>query len=319
MRPTLMLLLALTVIFAGQSVAQSNYPSKPIRLVVGFPPGGSNDVIARVLGAKLQEVWGQSAVVDNKPGANSIIATEFVAKAPHDGYTLLINASGMVVNPAMYASLPYDVLRDFEPISMLVAYPFVLVIHPLVPAQSVNDLIQVAKSNPGKLNYSAASTAFQLAAELFKQQAGVDINRIPYKGSAQAINAVLANDVQLTFIDSLPVVPLIQSGRLRGLAVTSPTRSSSLPDLPTMTQAGMPEVEIVGWTSLFAPAGTPRPIVTSLHQQVARIMQLPDIRARMTALGGEPVGGTPEELAAIMKKQISKWIAVARAANIKAE
>ncbi len=319
MRAILLLLLALSATFAGSAAAQTDYPAKPIRMIVGFPPGGGNDIMARLLSAKMQDAWGQAVVVDNRPGANSNIAIEFVAKAPADGYTLLFNAAGMVINPAMYASFPVDVLRDFEPISQVGTFPFVLAIHASVPAQSVKELIAYAKSQPGKLNYSAGAAAFQIAAELFKQQAGIDVRHIPYKGSVQAISAVLANDTQLTFVDSLPLIPHFKSGRLRGLAVTSPKRFAALPDIPTMMEAGMPDYSITGWAGVFAPAGTPKPIVAKLNQEVVRIVHTPDFRERLLALGSEPVGGSSEELAAIMRVQLARWKAVAKAANITAQ
>ena len=319
MRAILLMLVALSAPLAGSAVAQSDYPTKPIRMIVGFPPGGGNDIMARLISAKMQEAWGQAVVVDNRPGANSNIAIELVAKAPADGYTLLFNAAGMVINPAMYASFPVDVLRDFEPISQVGTFPFVLAVHPSVPAHSVKELIELAKSQPGKLNYSAGAAAFQIATELFKLQAGIDVRHIPYKGSVQAINAVLANDVQLTFVDSLPLIPHFKSGRLRGLAVTSPKRFSALPDIPTMLEAGMPDYAITGWAGVFAPAGTSKPIVAKLNQEIVRIVRMPDIRERLLSLGTEPVGSTSEELATIMKVQLARWKSVAKAANIQAQ
>jgi len=319
MRLIVLLSLLLAAPFAGTGLAQGDYPSKPIRMVVGFPPGGGNDILARLLSAKLQEAWGQPVVVENRPGAASNIATEYVAKAVPDGYTLLFNAAGMVINPALFASIPFDPVRDFEPVSQLATFPFVLVVHPSVAARTVKELVQLAKSQPGKLNYGAGAAAFQLAAELFKQQAGINLNHVPYKGSVQAISGVLANEVQLTFVDSLPVIPHIKSGRLRGLAVTPGKRTSSLPELPTMKEAGLPEYELAGWAGLFAPARTPKAVVSRLHQQSVKIVQMPDIRARMLAMGAEPTGTTPEELTALMKLQVEKWKTVARNANIKAQ
>lgn len=317
MRSILLLLLALAALGSGPGHAQGDYPSKPIQLLVGFPPGGGNDIMARLLGAKLQEAWRQPVVVVNKPGATSIIAADFVAKAPPDGYTLLVNASLMTIIPAVHASLPYDTLRDFEPVTMLADFPFVLAVHPSLKVHSVKELVGVAKSQPGKLNYGAASTAFQLTAELFKQQAGIDVNHIPYKGSADSIKGLLANEVQLAFIDTPPMVSQINSGRLRGLAVTSRVRSSSLPELPTMIEAGVADFEIVGWFALFAPAGTPKPIVNKLYTESAKIVRMPDLREKLVNLGAAPVGNTPEELREIMKKQMNKWITVAKSANIK--
>lgn len=320
MRRVVWATLALGLALAGPAWGQPAYPSKPLRLVVGFPPGGANDIVARLLGAKLQEEWGQPVVIDNKPGANAIIATEFVAKSAPDGYTLLIGASGaMAFNPGLYAKLPYDPLRDFAPVTMLGSFPLVLAVNPAVPAKSVAELIRFARSSPAKLNYSAGSSPFQLAVELFRQQAGIAVNHVPYKGSAQAVNAVIANDVHLTIVDIPPAVGQIRGGRLRGLAVTSRARAPSLPDVPTMIEAGLADFEVVLWTSLFAPAGTPRPVVDKLRQQAARVLQLPDIREKLAALGIDPVGNTPEELAAIVKADIEKWAAVARSANVRAD
>ena len=319
MKRTMVFALCLLSAAASGAWAQTDYPARPIRMVVGFPPGGGNDIIARLLGAKLQEAWGQSVVIDNRPGANSNIAIEAVAKAAPDGYTLLFNAAGMVINPAMYDNFPVDTIRDFEPISQVATFPFVLAIHPSVAARNVKEFIAVAKSQPGKLNYAAGAAAFQFAAELFKQQAGIVMNHIPYKGSVQAISAVLANDVQATIVDSLPATAHISSGRLRALAVTSAKRATALPDVPTMMEAGVPDYDITGWAGLFAPAGTPKPIVARLTQQTVKIVQTGEFREKLLALGSEPVGSSAEELAAIMKTQLPKFKAVAKTANIKAE
>lgn len=311
---------ALAAAFAVAASAQGTYPSAPVKLVVGFPPGGANDILARLIGAKLQEAWGQPVVTENKPGANAIIATEFVAKSAPDGTTLLIGASGaMTFNPGLYAKLPYDPLRDFAPVTMLGSFPLVLAVNPAVPAQSVQELVAHAKAAGGKLNYAAGSTPFQLAAELFKMQAGVAINHIPYKGSAAAVNSVMANDTQMTFVDAPPVVGQVRGGKLRGLAVTSRTRAESLPELPTMIEAGMPDFEVVLWAGLFAPAATPRAVLERIHQGTVRALQLPDVRKRMLDLGITPVGNSPEELAAIVRADLDKWTRVAKQAGVKAE
>ena len=320
MKKNLLAVLAITALFASAAGAQPAYPSRPIHLVVGFPPGGANDILARLVGAKLQEQWGQPVPIDNKPGANAIIATEFVARAAPDGYTLLVGASGaMTFNPGLYAKLPYDPLRDFEPVTMLGSFPLVLAVNPMLPAQSVKELVQLAAGAPGKYHYSAGSTPFQLAMELFKLRAGIAVNHIAYKGSAQAVSAVLANEVQMTFVDAPPAVGQIKAGKLRALAVTSRTRAPVLPESPTMIEAGIADFEVVLWTSLFAPAGTPRALVERLQQQVAAILRLPDVRERMAALGVEPVGSTPAELAAVLRADVEKWTAVAKSANVKAD
>ena len=320
MKKLMWVALALAAALAGPALAQPAYPSKPLRLVVGFPPGGANDILARLVGAKLQEQWGQPAVIDNKPGANAIIATEFVARSAPDGYTLLVGASGaMAFNPGLYAKLPYDPVRDFEPVTMLGSFPLVLAVSPSLPAQSVKELVQLVAATPGKYNYSAGSTPFQLAMELFKLRTGVALNHISYKGSAQAVGAVLTNDVQMTFVDAPPAVGQIKAGKLRALAVTSRTRAPVLPEAPTMIEAGIADFEVVLWTSLFAPAGTPRAVVEKLQQQIAAILRLPDVAERMAALGIEPVGSTPAQLAAVLRADVEKWTAVAKSANVKAD
>ena len=306
--------------FAGVAGAQPAYPSKPLHLVVGFPPGGANDILARLVGAKLQEQWGQPVVIDNKPGANAIIATEFVARSAPDGYTLLVGASGaMAFNPGLYSKLSYDPVRDFEPVTMLGSFPLVFAVSPSVPAQSVKELVQLAAAAPGRYNYSAGSTPFQLAMELFKLRSGIAVNHIAYKGSAQAVSAVLANEVQMTFVDAPPAVGQIKAGKLRALAVTSRTRAPVLPESPTMIEAGIADFEVVLWTSVFAPAGTPRPVVERLQQKIAAILRLPDVAERMAALGIEPIGGTPAQLAAVLRADVEKWTAVAKSANVKAD
>jgi len=311
--------LAWAFLCAGNALAQS-YPTAPVKLVVGFPPGGANDILGRLVGAKLQDAWGQPVLVENKPGANAIIATEFVAKSAPDGHTLLVGASGaMTFNPGLYDKLPYDPVRDFAPVTMLGSFPLVLAVHPSLPVQSVKELIAHARDAGGRLNYAAGSTPFQLAAELFKMQAGVSIAHIPFKGSAAAVTSVMANDTQLTFVDAPPVVGAVRGGRLRGLAVTSKARAASLPELPTMIEAGMQDFEVVLWTSLFAPAGTPRLVIDRIQQQVAKTLQMADVRERLLGLGITPIGNTPEELAAILKDDLDKWTRVAKTAGVKAQ
>jgi len=295
------------------------YPTKPIRIVVGFPPGGGNDIIARLLGAKMQETWGQSVVIDNRPGAASIIAAEHVAKSAPDGYTLLVNATGgMSVNPVLYAKLPYDSLKDFVPISMVGSFPLVLIVNPSVPANSVPELVAYAKANPGKRNYSSGSTAFQVATEMFKQMTGTDLRHIPYKGSAASITAVIAGDVQMTIVDTPPLVPQIKAGKVRALGVTSAKRSSSMPEIPTVAEA-VPGYEMVLWIGMFAPAGTPLEIAAKLSAEVVRIVKLPDIRKKLDGMGVEPLGNTPEQVSEWIRREIAKYGPVVKAANIKAE
>lgn len=304
---------------AGTVHAQPGYPTKAVRFIVGFPPGGANDILARLVGARLQESLGQPFLVENRPGANAIVATEFVAKSAPDGYTLLIGASGaMAFNPGLYEKLPYDSMKDFAPVTTIGSFPLVVAVHPSVEAKTMQELAALARAKPGALNYGAGSTPFQLAAELFKLRTGADIRHVPYKGSGPTTQALLANEVQLTFLDSPPLVPHIRAGRLRGLAVTSPRRAAVLPDLPTAAESGLADFEVVLWTSVFAPAGTPEAIVRRLHAEIARTLQLAEVRERMLGLGIDPVGNTPEELAAMLRADIEKWGRVARSAGIKA-
>jgi len=313
-------LVFLAVFAVAASALGQSYPAKPIRVVVGFPPGGGNDIIARMVGAKMQESWGQAVVIDNKPGANSIIAAEFVAKSAPDGYTLLVNATGgMSVNPVLYSKLPYDSLKDFVPISMVGSFPLVLAVNPSVPASSVQELVAYAKANPGKLNYSAGSTAFQVATEMFKQMTGIDARHIPYKGSAASITAVIAGDVQMTIVDTPPLVPQIKGGKVRALAVTSAKRSSAMPELPTIAESGVPGYEMVLWIGVFAPAGTPRDIAGRLTAEVVRIVALPDVREKLAAMGEDPLGNSSEQAADWIRREIARFGPVVKAASIKAD
>src|SRR2546425_12098016 len=260
---------------AATGAFAQGYPSKSIRIVVGFPPGGGNDIIARTVGSRMQEAWGEPVLIDNKPGANSIIAAEFVAKSAPEGYTLLVNATGgMSVNPVLYAKLPYDSLRDFVPISMVGSFPLVLVVHPSVPANSVQELVAYAKANPGKLNYSSGSTAFQVASEMFKQMTGTEVRHIPYKGSAASITAVIAGYVQMTIVDTPPLVPQIKAGRGKPLGVTSAKRSASMPEVPALAETG-PGYEKILWIGVFAPAGPPGAGASKAHPAGVRDVRVP--------------------------------------------
>jgi tripartite-type tricarboxylate transporter receptor subunit TctC len=319
MRKAATRILALALLCAASGAWAQAYPSKPMHIVVGFPPGGGNDIIARLLGAKMQESWGQPVVIDNKPGANSIIATEFVAKSAPDGYTLLVNATGgMSVNPVLYAKLPYDSLKDFVPISMVGSFPLVLVVNPSIPASSVNELIAYARANPGKLNYSSGSTAFQVATEMFKQMTGTDVKHIPYKGSAGSITAVIAGDVQMTIVDTPPLVPQLRSGKVKALAVTSAKRSAAMPELPAIAES-VPGYEMVLWIGVFAPAGTPSELAAKLNAEVVRIVNLADIREKLEGLGVEPLGNSSEQTADWIRREIAKYGPVVKAAGIRAE
>ncbi len=312
--------IALTMLAATSASAQDGFPAKPIRLIVGYAAGGGNDIIARVVAGKIAEGLGQQIIIENKPGAQSIIAAEFVAKSPPDGYTILMGPSGpMTMNPATYSKLPYSPLRDFVPLSMIGSFPLILVTSGNSPMKTVQDLIDFAKANPGKSNYAASAAPFQLAAELLKLRTGTSFTHIPYKGSNESANAVMAGEVTMTISDPAPIAGPLKSGRLRALAVTSPRRHPSWPDVPTMMEAGIPDLEIVIWTGFLAPAGTPAAIVKRLQDEVARVVRLPEIRERLNAMGVDPVGNSSEEFARIIAADIIKWTAVAKAANIKSD
>ncbi len=297
----------------------SKYPTRAIRIVVGFTPGGGNDLIARIVGQKLSESVGQPVVIDNKPGGGAIVATEYVAKSQPDGYTLLIGASGaMAINPAVYAKLPYDPVKDFIPITELGSFPLILIVNATSPIKSVADLIAFAKAHPKEANYSSSSAAFQLVTELFKQKTGAPMQEIPYKGANDSVMAVISGQVTATIADAGPVSGQVKGGQVRALAVTSPARAVDLPDVPTMKEAGA-DVDAVLWSGIFAPRQTPPAIVKKLEAELTRIIKEPDVVARLKPLGIQPVGNSSEEFARILTSDIARWTEVARAGNIKIE
>lgn len=324
------LLAVLVLMAAGISPAMAQaYPSKPIQIVLGFPPGGSTDILARLVAQKLQEKWGQPVTVLNKPGASTIIATDFVAKSAPDGYTLVLGASSATtINPVLYPKLPYHPTRDLMPITIMGSFPLVLAVHPSVPATSVKELIDHAKNSPTALNYSSASTLFQLSAEMFKQMASINVAHIPYKGSMQAMTALTTGDVQMLFLDPSPVITQVKAGKAKALAVTSTKRWALLPDVPTMAESGLPQYDVTGWIGLFAPAGTPQDIINKLQAEVSRIVTLPEVRERLEALNIDPGGralgiddanNTPEQLTKVIRDEGQRYARVIKAANIKAE
>lgn len=297
--------------------AQADYPTRPIRIVVGFTPGGGNDIIARVVGQKLQESLGQPVIIENKPGAGAILATEYVARSAPDGYTLLVGASGaMVINPAVYEKLNYDTMRDFKPVSELGSFPLIMIVNAASPFKSVADLVAYAKANPDKANYSSSSAAFQLATELFKQKTGAPMQMIPYKGANESVTAVISGEVTATIADAGPVTGQVKGGTARALAVAAPTRAESLPDVPTMKESGA-DVEAVLWSGIFVPAATPPEIVSKLEAEFARIARMPDVISRLKQLNIDSVGNSSAEFSRIIAADLERWKAVARAGNIK--
>jgi tripartite-type tricarboxylate transporter receptor subunit TctC len=314
---SLFLFALLSVGAAGQTA----YPAKPVRFVVPSSAGGGTDIIARSVAHKLSESLGQQFVVENRPGAGQMIGIELVAKSPADGYTLLMTASTLAINPIMYKKVSYDPQRDFAPITQAASLPNVLVVHPSLPAKSVAELIALAKRQPGRINYASAGigTSPQMSMELLKSMAKIDMVHIPYKGSAPGVVDLLAGQVTVMTPNVLTALPHIKSGRLRALAVTSAKRSEALPEVPTIAESGLPGYDSVQWYGVLAPAGTPREIVARLHVEIARALRAPDVRERLAADGAEPVGSSPEEFAAFIKSEIEKWARVASAAGIRAE
>jgi tripartite-type tricarboxylate transporter receptor subunit TctC len=297
----------------------AKYPTRAIHIIVGFTPGGGNDLIARIVGQKLSETLGQPVIIDNKPGGGGIVSAEHVAKSAPDGYTLLVGASGaMAINPAVYTKLPYDPIRDFIPVSELGSFPLILIVNASSPIRSVADLIAFANTNPDKTNYASSSAAFQLVTELFKQKTGAPMQEIPYKGANDSVMAVISGQVTATIADAGPVSGQVKGGKVRALAVAAPHRSEDLPDVPTMKEAGA-DVDAVLWSGIFVPRQTPPAIVKKLEGELMRIMRQADVAARLKPLGILPVGNSSAEFAAILASDIARWTAVATASNIKIE
>jgi tripartite-type tricarboxylate transporter receptor subunit TctC len=313
---------AFAMLLPAAVVHAQPWPSKPIHIVVPFAPGGPADLLPRLIGPKLTEAWGQPVIIDNKPGAGGNIGMDAVAKAAPDGYTLVIGPNGnLVVNPHLYPNLPYDVFRDFAPVTLIASVSNVLVVNPDVPAKSVNDLIALAKAKPKSLSFGSPGIGSQphLGGEFLKLQAGIDVLHVPYNGTAPALRDLLGGQIQFMFAQASSALPHVQSGKLRALGVASPRRSGLLPDLPTIAEGGLPGFEAVSWYALLAPAGTPRDIVNKLQAEVARVLQLPEIREKLAAQGGEPVGNTPEQLNAMLRAESARYADIVKRANIKAE
>ena len=312
----LILLLLITL-----PVAAQQYTSKPIRLVVPFPPGGPTDVVSRLLATKLAELLGQQIVIENRGGSGGTIGTEQVAKALPDGYTIIMGTiGGLAVAKSLNPRLGYDTLRDLAPITQSVSVTSILIVHPSVPAKNVRELLAIAKSSPGKLNYASSGngTVTHLAGELLKLRGKVSIVHVPYKGGAPALTAIMSGEVDMSYENSLIITPYIRSGRVRALAVTGATRSKLLPDLPTIAET-LPGYNASGWYGLLAPAATPKPIIARLHVEAAKALHSPDIVAKLASQGAEPVGNTPEEFTAFIRSEISKWANLVKAAKMRTD
>ena len=316
--------LALLVSFAATQtcMAADTWPSRPIRIVAPSTPGDAPDVIARILAERLSAALGTQVFVENHPGAGGVVGSDIVAKAPADGYTLIIgNAGSHGINAAVYAKLPYDIQKDFAPVSQVAISPNIMVVNPDLPVNGVQQFIAYAKARPGALSYASGGngSSAHMSMELFKSMTGVDLVHIPYKGSSPALTDVVSGQVAVMFVNLPPAVPLVKAGKLRALAVTTRARSPLLPDVPTVNESGVSGFETVAWFGILAPAATPKEIVARLSAEIAKIARSPEMRERLLALGAEPVGGTPEEFAAVIGRDIAKWTPLAKTVGIKVD
>jgi len=316
------LFIAAATLVAPQVASAQAYPTKPVRMVVPFPPGGSLDIAGRLIAQKLSEAWGQSVVVENKPGAGGNIGADLVAKSPADGYTILLGAlSTHAVNPSLYKTMPYDAAKDFAPITLIAVTPNVLVVNASSPVNNVKEFIAYAKANPGKLAFGSGSSgsAGHLAGELFKVETGTDAVHVPFKGGAPATQALLAGDTQFMFDNLANAMAQVKAGKLKALAVTTAKRSPLVPDLPTMAEAGLPGFDISTWYGFFAPAGTPPAIVAKWNADVTKILNSPDVRAKFVADGAEPSPNTPEQFAQMIAAELAKYAKLVKASGAKVD
>lgn len=310
-----------TPAIAADSGSLKDYPSKPIRVIVGLAPGGATDIVARGLAQKLTEGLGQSVIIDNRSGAGGNIGAALAAKAAPDGYTALIVSSTYTINPSLYRQLPFDPNRDLQAVTLIASSPFLLLVHPSVPAKNVKELIAVAKARPKELNYGSGGigNSGHLAAELFSSIAGVALTHVPYKGAGPALIEAVAGHVQVIFSSIVSGMPFARSGRLRALAVTTSKPSAAMPDLPTVAESGVPGYDFSSWYGLLVPAGTPRPIVDKLNAESIRALKQADLRERLFNEGCEPVGNTPEQFASHIKSEMARWAKVVKASGMQAE
>ena len=313
--------LIICFLLIANSVTAQPYPSKSVRFIVPFAPGGTNDIVARMVGVKLTEAWGQPVVIDNRGGAGGVIGADLAAKSVPDGYTLLMANVNFATNPGLVRNLPYDTEKDFAAVSLLATSPSVLVVHPSIPVRSVKEMIAFAKAKPGQLSYSSsgAGTTGHMAMELLKQMAAIDMVAVHYKGGGPALIDLIAGRVSPGFATILSAAPHIEGGRLRALAVSTPKRSSALPDRPTVAEAGVPGYEFTGWWGVVVPARTPHAVISKLNGELVKILAQPDVRERLVREGADPASTTPEAFTAYMRSEVAKWSKVIKTANIKAE
>lgn len=320
-RQIIRFVLCLGLVALSTAAPGQGYPVKPVRIIVPFPPGAGPDIVARTVGQKLTERWGQQIVVDNRPGGGGNIATELVARAIPDGYTLLLASNHFTINPSLFSKIPYDPVRDFVPVTLAAATPNMLVVHPSLPVKSVSDLIALAKAKPDQLNFSSGGNGSvgHMAAEMFNTAARVRMVHIPYKGPVLAITALLNGEASVGFLIAPAALPLVKSGRLRALAVTGKRRAPAAPELPTVAEAGLPGYEIVAWQGIFAPAATPSDIVKKIYSDVITALNAPEIKRALTAQGLETIASTPEEFSAYVEEDLLKWAKVVKQANVRVD
>jgi tripartite-type tricarboxylate transporter receptor subunit TctC len=316
------LLIALASLYAGAVCAQpasTAYPTKPLRMVVPYAPGGATDIIARFITPRMIEAFGQQILVDNRPGGATVIGTEIVARAPADGYTLLMSNIALGANPSLFRKLPFDVARDFAPVSLVASVPTLLVLHPSIPARSVKEFIAYAKTKPAAINYGSAGngSANHLTTELFKSMAGVDLVHVPYKGGAPAVADLIGGHITMMFASMLSSLQHVKSGKLVAVGISSAARSAQLPDVPTVAEAGVPGFEVTEWQMLLAPAGAPGRVVERLQQEVRRALAQADVKERIAGLGATAIGSTSPEAGAFLKAEVARWARVTREAGIK--
>lgn len=314
-------ILAGAIAVSAPLVRAQDYPIKPIRMVVPFPPGGATDILARILGQELNEGLGEPVVVDNRPGAGGNIGARLAAKAPTDGYTLFICAVGVTISPSIYSKLGYDPVKDFAPVALVASVPLVVVVHPPLPVNSIQELIGLAKSQPGKLNYASGGvgTSGHLATELFKSMTGVNMTHIPYKGGGPAVTAILGGETKVFFAGMPPALPHVKAGKLRPLGVTSVKRFPGLPDVPTAIEAGLAGFEADNWHGILVPTGTPRSVVRKLNAETVRALKRPEVKAAFGEAGAVPLASTPEQFAAYIRAEVKKWAKVVKDAQIRVD
>ena len=310
---------ALAAMLLATAAQAQTFPSKQVRIMVPYAPGGGTDIISRTLAAKLQEAWGQTVFVENRPGANGVVGTDVVLKSPPDGHNVAVVVGAHVINASLYSKMPFDPVADVAPVTLIATSPWVVVVTPGIGAATLQDMIAQAKANPGKLRFGSSEPSSRLAGEQFKQQAGVDLQHVPYKGGSQIMTDMLGGHIEIGFTSTLTVLQHYKSGKLKVLAVAGKVRHPSMPDVPTAIEAGLPEYETYAWYGMYTAKATPREIVARIQQEIARIVRTPEMREKLGQFGAEPIASTPEEFAAFTKSEYDKFARLVKQAGIKAE